>query len=165
MQTKILKLNRIIFLLLLITSTTAHSFSLFRSEAWAEAPNTTRPIADVGPGGATWSLVGDNVSSSLIDPHYDETHILRKTSLLTDINADIRNIVDNSFNIWASVSGFTNRGQRTDSNVAFGAAEPSSFGNIRIAAIGFDGPSEILGHAFSIDSSNSITSDKVKICG
>ncbi len=136
----------IAFSLLLITSTYTHAFGLFGSRAWDEGPNTTRSIfSPAAPGGATWSLIGTGISSST-DPHSGNT-----TSVF-DIDTNITSIVDNAFNTWADVSGFTNLGQRADSGAAFGAAESGAFGDIRIGAIGFDGPSMVLAHAFSVGS-------------
>lgn len=138
-------LKTITFALLLITSTTAHSFSLFGNRAWDEGPNSTRNINTTAPGGATWSLIGAGISSGT------DSHLGTTTSVF-DIDTNFASIVDNAFNTWANVSGFTNLGQRTDSGVTFGAPESGTFGDIRIAAIGFDGEFGVLGHGFSIGS-------------
>lgn len=149
MMTMLIKasaIKTITFSLLLITSTAAHSFSTFGSRVWDVGPNTTRPIGTTASGGATWSLIGADVSSSSADAHPGNT------GSVFDIDTNFISIVDNAFNTWANVSDFTNLGQRTDSGVAFGAPESGIFGDIRIAAIGFDGAFGVLGHAFSIGS-------------
>ena len=166
--------------LLLATASTAHAFSTFGTRAWDNiTPNTTtRDIGTVRPGGATWSIVGADVSVGTIGLETSDHGTGAKTSSLALLDDDlditaIASIINNAFNLWASYSGFVNLGQVPDSGLAFGEDESSSssFGDIRIGAVAFDGrvrldpdnPGDILGgtlaHAYSISSSNSINGD------
>jgi len=145
--------------LLLSLTTAAHGFSTFGSLAWDVGPNTTRSIGSVGPGGATWSIIGVGISDATgLDAHSDTS-----TTSLAALNPNliISNIINDAFDLWASVSGFTNLGQVADSGLGFGANESGSgsFGDIRIGAVNFDGAGGVLAHAFSIDSSASINGD------
>jgi len=134
--------------LLFFASTNVHSFSTF-STAWDPGANTARFGGNPAPGGATWSIIGAGV----LDDDGDGAHTIGGvTTSLSALNPalDIAAIINNAFDTWASVSGFTNLGQVADSGVNFGASESGSvsFGDIRIGAIDFDGPSGTLAHGF-----------------
>lgn len=166
MQHKTSSLKLIAFSMLFAVSTAAHSFSTFGTRAWDRNPDTTsvtRDINIVRPGGATWSIIGMGVAADTTG--FEEfTHGTgATTSNLDDLNPglDIASIINDAFDLWASVSGFVNLGQVADSGVAFGADESgsTSFGDIRIGAVNFDGANGVLAHAYSISSSNSINGD------
>ena len=149
MQHKTSSLKLIAFSMLFAVSTTAHSFSLLGTRAWDNiTPNTTtRDIGTIRPGGATWSIIGAGISTStsahIAEAIHDDGSATTTSldNLSTSFNiTDITSIINNAFDIWASVSGFVNLGQvDPDSGVDFGAPETGTFGNIRIGAIAFDG--------------------------
>lgn len=153
MRHKTLLLKHLTFALLITVSSAAQSFSTFGSRAWDPGPNTTRNINTVGPGGATWSIIGAGISDASGHPA-EEIHGTEPTTSLFLLDSGIESIIDTAFDTWASVSGFTNLGQVNDSGLAFGEDESNeaSFGDIRIGAINFDGPFGVLAHAFSIGS-------------
>ena len=161
LETRSLKI--IAFSLLFTLSTAVHGFTTFGSRAWDVGPNTTRNINTVGPGGATWSIIGAGIAADSIPSEESEHGTGAETTVLGDLNTglDIAGIINDAFDLWASVSGFVNLGQVADSGVAFGANESgsASFGDIRIGAVSFDGPSGVLAHAYSIGSSASINGD------
>jgi len=145
MEFKTPSLKLIAFTLLITATTATHAFSAFNT-AWDPGADTARFGGNPAPGGATWSIIGVGVSDAPFDSHGGTT-----TSLAAlNPGLDIVSIIDDAFNLWASVSGFTNLGQVADSGLGFGADESgsTSFGDIRIGAIAFDGPGDILAHAF-----------------
>ena len=138
--------------MLLAISTAAQSFSTFNT-AWNPGANTARSsfsgtAPTQGPGGATWSIIGSGVS----DASGFDSHGGASTTSLAALNPgiNISSVINDAFDVWASVSDFTNLGQVDDSGVGFGASESgsTSFGDIRIGAINFDGPGNILAHGF-----------------
>jgi len=141
MEHKTPLLKFIAFSILFTITTAAHAFSTF-STAWDPGANTARFGGNPAPGGATWSIIGAGVADA--SGPTDNDHGTNLTTSLAALNPglDIVSIIDSAFDVWASVSGFTNLGQVADSGVGFGASESgsASFGDIRIGAINFDGP-------------------------
>ena len=153
MQINITTLKIFTISLLLLVTTSAHSFSTFGS-AWNPGANTARIGGNPAPGGATWSIIGAGVS----DASSGDGHGGALTTDLAALNPglDIVSVIDNAFNTWAAVSNFTNLGQVADSGLGFGATETgtASFGDIRIGAIAFDGPFGTLAHGFQPGTEN-----------
>lgn len=149
MEFKTSSIKLITFSLLFAVSTAAHAFSTF-STAWDPGANTARFGGNPASGGATWSIIGVGVADA--SGTTDGDHATNVTTSLASLNPglNIAGIIDDAFDLWASVSGFTNLGQVADSGLGFGATETGagSFGDIRIGAIAFDGPGNILAHGY-----------------
>ena len=154
MEFKTPSIKLITFSLLLTLATAAHGFSTLGSRAWDPGPNTSRSFGTASPGGATWSIIGAGISADTTTFETAEHGADATTSLLSDLNTslDITSIINDAFDLWASVSGFVNLGQVADSGVEFGASETGIFGDIRIGAVSFDGAFGILAHAYSVGS-------------
>jgi hypothetical protein len=107
--------------------------------AWDPGTNTAsfRP-APVGPGGATFSIMGAGFSA---DSGYGGVHT-GTTSLMTALGvpgytlANYATDISSALDVWAAVSLFTNLGQVADGgvNAAAPAASGGNLGDIRVAA-------------------------------
>ncbi len=158
-------LKLIAFSAFLSFSTSAHSFAVLDS-AWNPGANTARhPTSSSTPataGGATWSIIGEGISSN---PIASDTHGTATTTSLDALNPGIviPELINDAFNMWASVSGFTNLGQVADSGVDFGLSETgsASFGDIRIGAIYIDGAGKELAHAYGPGSQTTFSNGSV----
>ena len=170
MEFKTPSIKLITFSLLFAVSTAAHAFSTFADPylgdpgfgtAWDPGANTARisPLGvapTLGPGGATWSIIGLGVSSALeLDQFGNPAHGSGSAATTTSLAAlnpslNIPGIINDALNLWASVSGFTNLGQVADSGLGLEASEAGagSFGDIRIGAIAFDGAGGVLAHGY-----------------
>ncbi len=147
------------FSLLFALSTAAHSFTTFGT-VWNPGANTVRNNTAPAPGGATWSIIGAGIS----DSSGSDGHGGASTTSLAALNSglNIPNVIDDAFNLWASVSNFTNLGQVTDSGLGFGANETGgSFGDIRIGAINIDGPRSVLAHAYGPGSQTTFSNGSI----
>lgn len=105
------------------------------------------------PGGATWSVMPANTVNGTYDDHGHGTAQLSTDvgSLLSGAGAGTElTIFADALNMWASVSGFSNLGQRADNGGLVGLLDNSPgntmFGDIRIGAYSFTG--SILAHGY-----------------
>jgi hypothetical protein len=118
--------------------------------AWDPGANTARVGGHPAPGGATWSIMGGGLGMPAFDDHGANTSDITSLGVAGWGVADYASMIGEMLDVWAAVSGFTNLGQVADGGVAGGAPDGTGgeLGDIRIAALPFDGGSGVLAHAY-----------------
>jgi len=131
------------------TGPSAEDFSVFTlPTAWDPGADTARVGGFPAAGGATWSIMGAGVGTSVKDPHGSNTTTAITGLISGSTVASMASIFNDALNVWADVSDFSNLGQVADSGGAFGFEGQQ--GDIRIGAIFIDGGSgpNVLAHAY-----------------
>ena len=113
------------------------------------------PAGPTAPGAASWSIMPAGTLSDGFDSHLGGagTPSTAIVGLIGGAGAGSElAAIAASFATWAAASGFTDLGMVADSGATLNTSEPGPgntlFGDIRIGAFGFDGPSGTLAHAF-----------------
>lgn len=150
METKKLLAATIVSLSCSLGASQATAFSLLGT-AWDPGPNTARFGGNPAPGGATWSIMAAGFSDvSTFDPgHTGNTQAITALGVSGFSFANYASMFNSAFNVWSTVSGWTNLGQVADGGVNAGASQSAGghLGDIRIAAWEIS-TSNVLAHAF-----------------
>ncbi|MBW8001140.1 MAG: matrixin family metalloprotease [Planctomycetes bacterium] len=136
----------IIILAFCFTCSSAFGYALFSTPtAWAPGENTINSAKQPTPGGATFSIAPENL---VYENSLRTEHGTNKTQNITALGIagfefdDYVTMVDDALDIWASVSGFENLGNVTDSGNNIGTYGEHT-ADIRIAAWELTKPSAL----------------------